>query len=211
MTFVRSPGRRLKGTAAVLGRSPAVSWCTALAVALAVAAGVAVVPASAGGANSPPSAAASPTALSPAPGADGTVKAQHGDWQVVCKPPPVGAKSEVCALVQSVTAEDRNNVGLTIYFQKFSNGTKVLRVFAPLGILLPPGIGLKVDGVDIGHAPFLRCHTFACYAQVTVDDKLVGQLQTGKTAIFIIFQTEEAGIGIPISLNGFKEGVAALN
>ncbi len=64
--------------------------------------------------------------------------------------------------------------------------------------------------MDIGHAPFLRCHTFACYAQVTVDDKLVGQLKTGKTAIFIIFQTEEAGIGIPISLNGFKEGVAAL-
>src|SRR5512139_3296858 len=32
--------------------------------------------------------------------ADGTVKAQHGDWQVVCKPPPAGAKNEVCALVQ---------------------------------------------------------------------------------------------------------------
>ena len=141
----------------------------------------------------------------------GTVKAQHGDWQVVCKPPPPGAKNEICALVQSVTAEDRNNIGLTVYFQKFSDGRRVLRVFAPLGILLPPGLGLKIDDKDVGHAPFLRCHTFACYAQVTVDDKLVGQLQTGKTAIFIIFQTEEAGIGIPISLNGFKEGVAALN
>jgi invasion protein IalB len=143
--------------------------------------------------------------------ADGTVKGQYGDWQYVCKPPPPGAKNEVCALVQSVTAEDRKNVGLTIYFQKFSNGTKVLRIFAPVGILLPPGVGLKVDGVDIGHAPFLRCHTFACYAQVTVEDKLVQQLSTGKTAIFIIFQTEEAGIGIPISLGGFSEGLTALN
>lgn len=143
--------------------------------------------------------------------ADGTVKGQYGDWQYVCKPPPPGAKNEVCALVQSVTAEDRKNVGLTIYFQKFSNGTKVLRVFAPVGILLPPGVGLKVDGVDIGHAPFLRCHTFACYAQVTVEDKLVQQLSTGKTAIFIIFQTEEAGIGIPISLAGFADGLSALN
>jgi invasion protein IalB len=143
--------------------------------------------------------------------ADGTVKGQYGDWQYVCKPPPAGAKNEICALVQSVTAEDRKNVGLTIYFQKFSNGTKVLRVFAPVGILLPPGVGLKVDGVDIGHAPFLRCHTFACYAQVTVEDKLIQQLSTGKTAIFIIFQTEEAGIGIPISLAGFSEGLTALN
>lgn len=141
---------------------------------------------------------------------EGTVKAQHGDWQIVCKDPPAGAKAGVCALVQSVTAEDRNNIGLTVYFQKFSNGTRVLRVFAPLGVLLPPGLGLKIDDKDVGHAPFLRCHNFACYAQVVVEEALIEQLKTGKTAIFIIFQTEEAGIGIPISLNGFSEALAAL-
>jgi invasion protein IalB len=145
------------------------------------------------------------------PPPEGNVKSQHGDWQVVCKPPPPGAKNEVCALVQSVTAEDRNNVGLTVYFQKFSNGTRVLRVFAPLGILLPPGLGLKIDDKDVGHAPFLRCHNFACYAQVVVEDKLVDQMRTGKQAIFIIFQAEEAGIGIPISLSGFARGLEALN
>jgi invasion protein IalB len=152
--------------------------------------------------------AAAPPATDPA---DGVVRGQHGDWQIVCKPPPAGAKNEVCALVQSVTAEDRSNVGLTIYFQRFSNGAQVLRVFAPLGVLLPPGVGLKIDDVDVGHAPFHRCQSFACYAQVTVDEKLLGQLSTGKTAIFIIFQTEEAGIGIPISLAGFPDAIAGLN
>jgi invasion protein IalB len=141
---------------------------------------------------------------------EGTVKAQYGDWQVVCKDPPPGAKNGVCALVQSVTAEDKNNIGLTVYFQKFSNGTQVLRVFAPLGVLLPPGLGLKIDDKDVGHAPFLRCHSFACYAQVVVEDPLIQQLKTGKTAIFIIFQTEEAGIGIPISLKGFADGLKDL-
>jgi invasion protein IalB len=140
----------------------------------------------------------------------GTVKAQHGDWQVVCKPPPPGAKNEVCALVQSVTAEDRNNIGLTVYFQKFSDGKRVLRVFAPLGVLLPPGLGLKIDDKDVGHAPFVRCHNFACYAQVVVENPLIEQLKNGKTAVFIIFQTEEAGIGIPISLAGFGQALAAL-
>jgi invasion protein IalB len=140
----------------------------------------------------------------------GTVKAQHGDWQVVCKAPPPGSRNEVCALVQSVTAEDRNNVGLTVYFQKFSDNTRVVRVFAPLGILLPKGIGLKIDGKDIGNAPFLRCHSFACYAQVVADDTLIGQMRGGKQAVFIIFQTEEQGIGIPISLAGFNEALAAV-
>lgn len=141
---------------------------------------------------------------------EGTIKGQHGDWQIVCKPPPPGAKNEACALVQSVSAEDRNNVGLTVYFQRFSNGTRVLRVFAPLGVLLPPGLGLKIDNKDVGNAPFLRCQNLACYAQVVAEDKLVEQLKTGKTAIFIIFQTEEAGIGIPVSLAGFAQALDAL-
>lgn len=149
--------------------------------------------------------------LATAAAQDATVKAQHGDWQVVCKAPPPGAKSEVCALVQAVMAEDRNNVGLTVYFQKFADGTRRLRVFAPLGVLLPRGVGLKIDDKDIGNAPFLRCNAFTCYSQVVADDKLVDQLKNGKTAIFVIFQTEEAGIGIPISLAGFAEGLSGLD
>jgi invasion protein IalB len=140
----------------------------------------------------------------------GTVRSQHGDWQIVCKAPPPGAKNEICAIVQSVTAEDRNNVGLTVYFQRFSDGRRVLRVFAPLGVLLPPGLGLKIDNKDVGHAPFVRCNTFACYAQVVVEDTLVERLKNGKTAVFIIFQSEEAGIGIPISLAGFGQALNGL-
>jgi invasion protein IalB len=145
-----------------------------------------------------------------APAIDGTVKSQHGDWQIVCKPPPPGAKNETCALVQSVAAEDRNNVGLTVYFQRFSNGQQVLRVFSPLGVLLPPGLGLKIDGKDVGSAPFLRCHNFACYAQVVADATLVERLSNGQSAVFIIYQSEEAGIGIPISLKGFSEALKGL-
>lgn len=144
------------------------------------------------------------------PGQDGTVKAQHGDWQIVCRPPPPGAKNETCALVQSVAAEDRNNVGLTVYFQRFSNGQQVLRVFSPLGVLLPPGLGLRIDGKDVGSAPFLRCHNFACYAQVVADATLIERMSNGQSAVFIIYQTEEAGIGIPVSLKGFAEGLKGL-
>lgn len=140
----------------------------------------------------------------------GTVKGQFGDWQIVCKAPPPGAKNEICAIVQSVTAEDRNNVGLTVYFQRFSDGRRVLRVFAPLGVLLPPGLGLKIDNKDVGHAPFVRCNPFACYAQVLAQEPLIEKMKTGKQAVFVIFQSEEAGIGIPISLNGFGQALAGL-
>ena len=39
-----------------------------------------------------------------------------------------------------------------------------------------------------------------------LDEKLVNALKTGKLATFIVFQTPEEGIGIPVDLNGFAEG-----
>lgn len=153
-------------------------------------------------------------ALAPAGGTaiaqQGTVKATHGAWQVNCGKPP-GKKEEKCALVQSVTAEDRPNVGLTVMFLKTVNGDKqLLRIVAPLGVLLPAGLGLKIDGKDIGQAPFIKCGKIGCISEVVVKDDLMKKMVAGKTAIFIIFQTPEAGIGIPIDLAGFKAGLGAV-
>ena len=88
--------------------------------------------------------------------------------------------------------------------------SRLLRVVAPLGVLLPSGLGLKIDQVDIGRAGFVRCLPSGCIAEVTMEDKLVDQLGSGTSATFIIFQTPEEGIGIPLTLSGFKDGFAAL-
>ena len=138
------------------------------------------------------------------------VRSTHADWQVRCDTPP-GAKSEQCVLMQFVTAEDRENVGLTVIVLKTADKkSRIMRVLAPLGVLLPSGLGLKIDDADLGRAGFVRCLPNGCVAEVILEDKLLNQLETGKTATFIIFQTPEEGIGIPISLNGFADGFKAL-
>jgi invasion protein IalB len=138
--------------------------------------------------------------------AQGAVKSVHGDWQIRCDTPP-GAQNEQCALMQSVTAEDRPNVGLTVIVLKTADQkSRLMRVVAPLGVLLPSGLGLKIDNQDVGRAGFVRCLPNGCVAEVVMDDKLIGQLRTGQTSTFIIFQTPEEGIGFPMSLKGFGEG-----
>ena len=83
-------------------------------------------------------------------GAQGAVKSVHGDWQIRCDTPP-GAQAEQCALIQSVVAEDRSNAGLTVIVLKTADQkSKLMRVVAPLGVLLPSGLGLKLDNVDVG-------------------------------------------------------------
>jgi invasion protein IalB len=39
-----------------------------------------------------------------------------------------------------------------------------------------------------------------------MEDKLLDELSKGKTGTFIIFNTPEEGIGIPLALPGFKDG-----
>ena len=138
--------------------------------------------------------------------AQGAIRSVHNDWQVRCDTPP-GAQGEQCALIQSVTAEDRANVGLTVIVLKTADQkSRLMRVVAPMGVLLPSGLGLKVDQADVGRAGFVRCLPNGCVAEVVMDDALVQKLRNGQTATFIIFQTPEEGIGFPMSLKGFGDG-----
>ncbi len=138
--------------------------------------------------------------------AQGTVKSSHGAWSMVCETPP-GASSEQCALMQNVVAQDRSEVGLSVVILRTADGkSEIMRVLAPLGVLLPNGLGLNVDGKDIGRAYFVRCFQDGCYAEVILEGQLLEDLKKGTTATFIVFQTPEEGIGIPVDLSGFSDG-----
>lgn len=142
--------------------------------------------------------------------AQGQVKSTSGDWQMRCENPP-GARAEQCALVQSVSAEDRPNINLVVIILKTADGkSRLLRVLAPLGVLLPAGLGLKIDQTDVGRAGFVRCTANGCVAEVMMDDDLIAKLRKGESATFIVFQTPEEGIGIPVSLKGFGPGFDSL-
>ena len=143
--------------------------------------------------------------------AQDVVKSVHDDWQLRCGTAP-NAQGELCALVQSVTAEDRANVGLTVIVVKSTDHKSYLmRAVTPVGVLLPSGLGLKIDQADLGRAGFVRCLPNGCIAEVVLDNNLLKQLRSGGTATFIIFQTPEEGIGFPMSLKGFSEGFDKLS
>lgn len=134
------------------------------------------------------------------------LRANHGDWQVRCETPPGGA-AEHCALMQAVVAEVPKGIGLSvIVLNAATPDTRMLRVLAPLGVLLPGGLGLRIDDTVVGITGFARCLPNGCVAEVVMDDNLVKQMRTGQTATFIIFQTPEEGIGFPMALKGFGEG-----
>src|SRR5690606_26546705 len=140
----------------------------------------------------------------------GVVRAQYGDWQMSCDTPP-GASFEQCAIIPNVMAEDQPNAGLSvIVLRTAEREARLLRGLAPLGVLLPSGLALTVDRQDMGRVAFVRCLPSGCIAEVVLDDSLIETLSNGTDAIFVVFKTPEEGIGIPVSLNGFKDGFAQL-
>ncbi len=142
--------------------------------------------------------------------AQAQVKGKFGDWEMRCET-PAGAQREQCAIIQSVAAEDKPNMNLVVIALKAADGkSRLLRVIAPLGVLLPAGLGLNIDNSDKGRAGFVRCLPSGCVAEVVMDDKLLDDLGAGTSATFIVFETPEQGIGIPLTLKGFKEGFGKL-
>ncbi|AYC99905.1 invasion associated locus B family protein [Neorhizobium sp. NCHU2750] len=148
----------------------------------------------------------SPSAQQP-----GNIKETHGAWSVICDK-PAGANAEQCALMQNVIAEDRPEVGLSVVVLKTADRkARILRILAPLGVLLKDGMELYVDNNNIGRAYFTRCFSEGCYVEVDIDDELMRILRAGKNAVFALRESSDQDrVGIPVELNGFGEGYDAL-
>jgi invasion protein IalB len=144
----------------------------------------------------------------------GATAAATGDaasaWETRCETPP-GAASEQCAVVQSVVDDQRPNVTLVIIALKTADHkSRLLRVIAPLGALLPTGLDLKLDADDVGRMGFVRCLPNGCVAETLIDDKLMQKLESAQTMTLVLFQTPEEGIGVPAPMAGFKDAFEKL-
>ncbi len=140
----------------------------------------------------------------------GAVKAKHGAWETRCETPP-GAAAAQCAIVQSVVDDERPNITLVVIALKTADRkSRLLRVITPLGALLPTGLSLRADKVDLGRMNFVRCLPNGCVAEVFLDDKLLNKLETASQVTFVLFETPEEGVGVPTPFAGFKEGFEAL-
>ena len=126
-------------------------------------------------------------------------------WETRCETPP-GAATQQCAIVQSVVDEERPNITLVIIALKTADHkARLLRVIAPLGVLIPTGLELKLDADDFGRMSFVRCLPNGCVAETLIDDKLIERLKIAQTMTLVLFQTPEEGIGVPAPLAGFKD------
>jgi invasion protein IalB len=161
--------------------------------------------------------------------AQGVVRGNFNDWELRCEQQQ--GRDEQCILYQNVADDKDASINMVVVVLKVADAPAagaqpvrkpMLRVIAPLGVLLPRGLGLRIESgtekdkdgkpvvKDIGSTGFVKCVPSGCVAEVEIDDKLHTELKTGSTATFIIFDKPNEGRGLPLALTGYEKGLQSL-
>jgi invasion protein IalB len=146
--------------------------------------------------------------------------ATNGAWQVQCgtaqaadgSPDPAAKKQ--CGMVQITKSEKNEKIGLSLIIVKAKQNDKdvlMMRVMAPIGVYLPTGVALEIDGAAVGRVPFTRCRPQICEAFAEASPETLAKMKKGTAANFIIYEAPGLGIPMKISLDGFGASLTALN
>ncbi len=136
-----------------------------------------------------------------------------GDWTVRCQGDTEKGNRR-CVLVQSAHRNEndkKQQVMLTAvgYFSKDQRLGVLFTV--PLGLFLPAGLMLKVDGHDdIKRLPYQICNRDGCRAGFPLNDRWLALFKRGLKGTVTLRTMRGKSVTIPLSLKGFTEGVKAI-
>ncbi len=148
------------------------------------------------------------------------VVATHGQWKVQCETATATgadgktAEQRSCGMVQSAKSDKNPKATLTLILVKTKVADKAqinMRVIAPIGVFLPTGVALEIDGNAVGRVPFTRCMPQVCMAFAEASPETLGKLKKGTEANFIIYEAPGIGLPMKLSLDGFSAALGELD
>ena len=86
-----------------------------------------------------------------------------------------------------------------------------LIITVPLGVTLPPGINVQIDGQQIGRAPFFQCTVNGCQSRVPLEDALLATMKSGQGGVVTFRDAQGRDVPLAFSLRGFTAGFGAVN
>ena len=136
------------------------------------------------------------------------------DNAVSAADPAQSQAKRICGMIQSARDEKRPQLGITLYISRVKQGEKELtqmRILAPIGVWLPQGIGLDIDGQAVGSMPYSNCLPQVCLARAETSAETLDKFKKGTVANFFIYAGPGAGVPLKISLKGFGKALDALD
>ena len=146
------------------------------------------------------------------------VIATHGQWKIQCEnavgPDGKPTEQRSCGMVQTTQSEKNPKASLTLVLVKTKAADKTqinMRVIAPIGVFLPTGVALEIDGNAVGRVPFTRCMPQVCMAFAEASPETLAKMKKGNQANFIIYEAPGIGLPMKLSLEGFSAALGELD
>ena len=129
-------------------------------------------------------------------------KSTSGDWTLECGALPSGKR--ICQMTQVVNNPKDGKPLLQAAVIKPSGGKKaILRLVAPLGVWLRPGVGFSINGGSKNNLNFEFCLREGCIAQLGLSSGLVNAMKRGSKARLSIQNIQRRKLNLDVSLRGF--------
>lgn len=111
---------------------------------------------------------------------------------------------DICNVQNIVTAGTGQLVtGISMIELKGKVNRKVFQVTVPTGRMMPPGIGLQVDGSKAQKLEYMICFPDRCVAEAPLTDNLVSAFKKGTNLTLTSINFQNQPNPIKISLQGF--------
>lgn len=112
--------------------------------------------------------------------------------------------TDICNVQNITTASTGQLVtGISLIELKGKVNRKVFQVTVPSGRLVPPGIGLQVDGGKAQKLDYIICFPDRCIAEVQLSDQLVASFKKGSELTLTSVNFQNQPNPIKVSLKGF--------
>jgi invasion protein IalB len=146
------------------------------------------------------------TTAPPPPSEPGLEVRQFQDWAVRCGRLAEGA-AEACEMLQQRQDEQGQTVLAIAVGDVPNNDSPGMLIILPLGIWLPPGVVVKVDGGKEVPARIERCERRGCQVELLLEPDVLTVLKSGREANVLFQIYDQSGqpkvVGVPFSLLGF--------
>ncbi|WP_116130723.1 invasion associated locus B family protein [Tropicimonas sp. IMCC34043] len=117
----------------------------------------------------------------------------------------------VCELSQSIVLTQGNQRVATASFARVAGQTRTNANFIlPVGVLLPAGVTVAVDGNRVGEAIYQSCDADGCYATADVGDAWLKAMRAGETLTLGLKAQDGQAVDFGFQLDGFTTTEAML-
>lgn len=148
--------------------------------------------------------AAGPTAAAPEQGAT------FDNWTVGCEAVENEERTQ-CFIFQNLVLREGGQRVLHVAVGYLPDQDDPIALFTlPLGISLPPGASLQVDGGDPVRFPIERCEPEGCRAGLRLEEEVLDAFKKGTEVKVTFHDATRRPVSVPLSLKGFMAGLRAL-